>query len=246
MVHLLNSIAYAMESMGDYPGAVEHLEAALKKLCKLAETNESLADDCLANTYYIACVCEQAGEFEKALEYYNRLIEAFKARNVRYYPSCLNNIANVMTELGQIEQSIEPRIKAIDQIKEFIGPKSISCAQSMKNLSVIYQSLCDYRSAKEFLLPAIEIKRKILGANSKECIRDVMFLIELYTQAGQPDKAFEIFLRLLDEIGAELSSRDEMIRELADLYMNFGDINRLNELYNKAMERHNDNSQEDG
>ena len=240
MVHLLNSIAYVMESLGDYTGAIAHLEGSLGKLRQFIETDKRIEDDYMCNTYYLAGVCEKANDFKKALAYYNETLRLVRERNMPYYPSCLNNIANVLTALGKVEQSLGPRLEAMAQIKKYVGPRSLSYAQSMRNLAVIYQSLRDYDRAKELLLSAIEIKREILGPSSKEFIREIMFLIELYTKAGQSDKAFEIFLRLLDEIGAELSNRDDLVRELAELYMDFGDINRLNDLYKKAMEMYAD------
>jgi len=245
MVHLLNSIAYAMEGLGDYSGAVANHETALRRLRKLSETDGSLAEDCMCNTYYLAGICERAGDLKKALAYYNETLQLIKRGNLHYYPSCLNNIANILTALGQVEQSVTPRLEAMGQMKQFIGPKSLSYAQSMRNLAVIYQSLGNFDRAKELLLSAIEIKRTILGTSSKEFVREIMFLIDLYTKSGQSDKAFEIFLRLLDEIGAELGGRDDIVRELADLYMDFGDINRLNELYNRAMRKYADTPGED-
>lgn len=245
IIHLLNSIAYVMERLGDYPGAIAHLEGALGKLRQFAETDDNLLDDYMCNTYYLAGTCEKSGDFKRAQAYYSETLRLIKQRNISYYPSCLNNAANVLTALGEVEQSLEPRLEAMAQIKEFVGPHSLSYAQSMRNLAVIYQSLKDFDRAKELLLSAIEIKRVILGSNSKEFIREIMFLIELYTKAGQSDKAFEIFLRLLDEIGAELSNCDDIVRELAELYMDFGDINRLNDLYNRAMKMYADKSGDD-
>jgi len=240
MIHLLNSIAYVMESLGDYPGAIAHLEGALGKLRQFADADVSLLDDYMCNTYYLAGVCEKSGDFKRAQAYYNEALRLIRERNISYYPTCLNRFANILTALGEVEQSLTPRLDAMNQIKEFVGSHSISYAQSLRNLAVIYQSLSDFERAKELLLSAIEIKRIILGTRSKEFIREIMFLIEIYTKAGQSDKAFEIFLRLLDEVGTGLSSRDDIVRELAELYMDFGDINRLNDLYKKAMEMYAD------
>jgi tetratricopeptide (TPR) repeat protein len=235
MVHLLNSIAYVMENMRDYSGAIAHLEAALEKLRRFAQTDAALNDEVMRGTYYLAGVCEKANDLVKARAYYSDTLRLIRQAGIKYYPTCLNNLANTMTALGEIEKSLEPRLEAVAQIKEIVGAQSLSYAQSLRNLAVIYQSLGLFDKAKESLLPAIEIKRAILGADSKEFIREIMFLIELYTKAGQSDKALEIFTRLLDEIGARHSGGDEAVRELANLYMDFGDINQLNELYSKAM-----------
>ncbi|MCL2698990.1 MAG: tetratricopeptide repeat protein [Defluviitaleaceae bacterium] len=244
MVHLLNSLAYVMESMGDHSGAIAHLEAALGKQRKLAGSDNRLNEDVMRGTYYLAGVCERAGDLKRALAFYYDARRWIKQQGIRYYPTCLNNIANILTALGEVEKSLEPRLEAMEQIKETVGAGSISYAQSLRNLAVVYQSLGNYDRAKELLLSAIEIKRAILGTHSKEFIREIMFLIELYTKAGQSDKALEIFVRLLDEIGADQSGGDDAIREFANLYMDFGDINQLNELYSKAMDRYTDTSDE--
>lgn len=245
-VHLLNSIAYAMEESGDYSGAIARLESALVKLSRLAEHDEGLqADDQLRNTYYLAGVCEKAGEPKKALSYYYDTLFLIKKFKLPYYPTCLNSIANVLAELGNADKSLEMRVEAMHQIKTVIGPKSISYAQSLRNLAVVYRSRGNYEKAKEYMQEAIDIKRAVLGLNSKETLREILFLIELYASSDDTDTALEIFIRLLAEIGDDFVGRDEIIQELANLYMSLGDINRLNELYNKAVEMYAELSQDD-
>ena len=116
----------------------------------------------------IAAVNNNQGEYDKALEWYQ------KALNIREkilgpdHPdtaATYNNIAAVYSKQGEYNKALEWYQKALNIDEKILGPDHPSTATTYNNIALVYNNQGEYDKALEWYLKSFYILRNRLGIN---------------------------------------------------------------------------------
>ena len=220
----------------------ESIEVNLRFIQLSEETNGQ--NETTADAYNnIGVVYDYLGDYDKALEYYNKALKISKAvlgENHRDTAMSYGNIGVVYDNLGDYDKALEFKNKALEIQKDVLGENHPDTAMSYGNIGNVYSDLGDYDKALEYYFKALEIRKDVLGEKHPDTAISYNNIGVVYKNLGDYDKALEFHNKAL-EIRKEVLG--EMHTDTADsydnigvVYRNLGDKDKALEYHNKALE----------
>jgi len=176
----------------------------------------------------IGSVYRNKGDYEKALDYYNRSLAINEEIGDKYGMGYnLNNIGNVHIYKGDLDKALNYYEKAL-AIREEIGDK-YGMGISLISIGTVYAEKGDYESAEEYLKKSLVILREI-GLGDNELLASTIYLYLSYKNLGKKYDVKEIHSLIKDteNIEFELNLR---------LYQLLEDTSYLKTAYNQVQEK---------
>jgi tetratricopeptide (TPR) repeat protein len=130
-------------------------------MTNIKKAQEEKANDILL-TLYNECIgyFRETGEYDKAVKYCKEaesLIDEMELQDTIPYATTLLNAANGYRAAGLLKESME-RYERVEPIyKALLAPNDMYFAGLYNNISLLYQELGDFRSAKDYLELALNI-----------------------------------------------------------------------------------------
>jgi len=166
------------------------------------------------------------GEFDDALEYYDRSLQIGREIGDRQGVGvCLNNMGNIYKNQGVYSKAIECFFESL-AIREEIND-SIGIASSWGNISNTYKSLGDYENSLQYALRCLNMMEEL--ANLQGVAGTLNNIGLLYEQMGDFAKALDYHERGL---GIRRQIGDQ--RGVSDSMMNVGNVRRSMGDYEEA------------
>ena len=148
----------------------------------------------------MAVVYQAQGDYEKALEYYEKA-QAIKEKVLgKDHPSTAgtyNNMAGVYEDKGDYEKALEYYEKAQAIREKVLGKEHPSTATTYNNMAVVYQAQGDYEKALEYYEKAKAIREKVLGKEHPDTASTYNNMAVVYEDKGDYEKALEYYEKAL-------------------------------------------------
>ena len=208
----LGNLGNAYHSLGQYAKAIEYHQESLKIkeefkekeidckdplikmiLCTFltisgGTTQNSIRQGVAASFVSLGNAYYALGQYEKAIDYYQRSLDLSKEINDRQgEANSLNNLGEVDQSFGQYEKAIHYHQQSLD-IKKNIGDRQ-GIAHSLGGLGLAYNSLGQYQKAIEYYQQSLTIKKEI-GDRSGEAF-SLNNLGVTYRNNKQPEEAIK-------------------------------------------------------
>ncbi len=203
---LLLEVGVIKWHLGEFDGAVEYLNRALKKAKKL-DNYKTIAD-----TYRnMAIVYYYKSDYKTALQYAKKGMEYA----IKYGDYDL--LANSYNVIGALYSSMGMNYEAIEYYKKYLGISQKLgnydyISKAYNNLFVAYSALGEYQKGKEYYIKSFEISLKVGNPRDLGIAYNNMAVIE--AQDGSYTRALEYMeksLKYLEEIGDEYLLCDHMV-----------------------------------
>lgn len=191
----------------DLENAINYFKQAIEMCIKLSD------DNTLAKCYQNMGMIEiKKNNLETAINYFENAKEIFKSQNdIFNYIIVLNSIANTKIELGSNAEAIEI-FKNIIKLASEVGFKVYESI-SFKQLSDVYKSIGDYKSAYECYIKFSELDKIIFNENVASKISDLQSVYEL--NALRKESEFEKRKNIeLSDINKQLEENNATLNEL--------------------------------
>jgi tetratricopeptide (TPR) repeat protein len=208
IVNSLHSLAFLHEDRGEYEKAVS-----------LAETAMELAqgDDYIPACHYLAELYSAWGRHERALPLYGEVMELTRERSGEAHHGHLEaatQMALLLAKMGRRREAlaIHEEIRASLESASKINHDSYT--QCLFYLADLYGQLGEPARAEMLMMRSLKIKRK----GSLDIIDDISFLIRLYLQIQQKDKALEMLVYALMLSDAKGPGLVGMLMKLAEAF----------------------------
>ena len=167
------------------------------------------------------------GNYEKALEYYNQLLNIYRKKgDKKYIAGYLNNIGACYYKLGNYDKAIENYHESL-KIREELEDKK-GMASSLNNIGNIYDDLSKYNKALEYYSRSLTIKEKLNDKKGMESTLNNIGII--YNKLGKYDKALDYHHRSL-KIKKEIGNK----KGIAIALYNIGKVYEEKDNYNDAL-----------
>lgn len=167
-----------------------------------------------------------AGDFQRALEYYLRALPLFAELPPRRAIT-LNNIGVAYTALGELERALDYLQQSLTIAKA--GGDRNTEAQTLSNIGFIHTRLLKYQQALDYYTQARAIQQK--SGNRAQEAETLDYLGITYSGMGQPEKALEYHQQAL-----EIQRTTKNIRREALCLTNLGHVYRLLNQPDKAVD----------
>ena len=225
LYNLSNLYAQANDEDG-YDSVLRTHKQALK-----IRDKAGLHEDVLHSLHSIAFIYEEKGDEEQA-RFHARaaIIHASRHCADSDYISACNYFAQILESYGHHERALEMYSHVFDKIVA-TGCTRTTYADCLKTMAKISQKMGNIASAEEYMIRAIKARE----LDSKDKIDDICFLIRLYLQDDTYEKAVDMLVYALDDIGeTDGKSVDAVIDALLDALAMAKDKPRLMEIIKKA------------
>ena len=222
----------------NYDLALKYCNRALH----IAEKNNDSID--IAISYNnIGSVYSDKGDYDKALEYYNKALTIWKSKLGEEHTDVArsyNNIGLVYQAKSDYDKALKYFNKALAIQKAKLGEEHTDVARSYNNIGVVYYQKEDYDKALEFYNKALAIWKSKLGEEHTDVATSYSNIGVAYTNKEDYDKALEYFDKALPIFLSKGNEADEMICLLykwkALCYSKLGDTVKAKEYEKKAAE----------
>jgi len=170
-----------------------------------------------------------AGDFQRALEYYLRALPIFAELPLRRAIT-FNNIGVAYTGLGEPERALDYLQQSLTIAKT--GNDRNAEAQTLSNIGFIYTRLLKYPEALDYYTQARAMQQK--SGNRSQEAETLDNLGIAYSDMGQPEKALEYHQQAL-----EIQRTTKNVRREALCLSNLGHVYRLLNQPDKAVDHLN-------
>ena len=161
---LQNNLALVLNVLGDYAGAKNLLEKAVRS----DEKNLGAEHPTTAVSYSnLALVLQDLGDYTGAKNLLEKAMRSDEKNLGAEHPTTAvsySNLASVLQDLGDYTGAKTLLEKAVRSIEKNFGAEHLSTARSYSNLAVVLQDLGDYAGAKNLLEKAVRSDEKNFGA----------------------------------------------------------------------------------
>ncbi len=190
----------------------------------------------------LARVYSSQGDYDKALEYYEKsreLKEEVLGKWNRSTAVTYNDLAGVYNDRGDYDKALLYYGEALAIKEEVLGKWHRSTAVTYNDLACVYRDQGDYGKALEFFEKALAIKEKILGEEHLSTAVTYNDLAGMYRAQGDYDKALHFFDKALvikeKVLGRRYRSTAVTYNDLACVYRDQGDYGKALEFFDKAL-----------
>jgi tetratricopeptide (TPR) repeat protein len=132
--------------------------------------------------------CITSGETAEAIAFYERALRIFEDTLGPHHPATARTLSGLGVAYdmkgdrkGQHREAIERFERALHIYERTVGRMHHEVARVLLNMSMAYKHLCDYETAEELGLQAVDIFTKTLGRNYRETMeaRELLAIIQM-------------------------------------------------------------------
>ncbi len=234
----LNNIGNAYYYQSNYEKTIEYYKKSLivnEEICNSFNEDEAISksgkEGIAISLNNIGIVYEKWGNYEKAIEYYQKALKIFEELgNRKGMAALMNNIGIVYYNWTNYEKAIEYYQKSL-QMEEELGNKQ-GTANSLNNIGLIYMNWGNYKKSIEYYQRSLKIGKEI---GDKQGISNTLNNIGIvYYKWNSYKKALEYYKKSL-KIREELGNK----RGIAYSLSNIGNVLKNQDNFNKALKYYN-------
>lgn len=135
----------------------------------------------------IARASLEAGNYDRALEYYQKALDIRERVLGKNHPDTAgtyNNIATAHHDKGDDDRALEYYVKALAIFERVLGPDHPDTAQVYHNLGVEYEDKGFYDWALEYYQKALTVREKQLGKDHPDTVETHNSITRVRAKAG--------------------------------------------------------------
>ncbi len=154
----------------------------------------NLNQDLMA-TSAVAKSYQSSGDYEKALEGYEKALETkirLLGSNHPEVAKSYNNLGGLYSSMGQYDLAVDLYSKALEINSKTLGERSSQATMSMVNLGNTFVALGDLNKAESLYLKALAVISKTSTRTSPNYKQTLVKLMELYNLLGNQQKGEKI------------------------------------------------------
>ena len=184
---------------------------------------------------------EKKGAVEKAIQYYNWIIEAYNECDStdNKLGDTFSALASIYSDLGDKSKAIEYENNALEVRRIVFGENHSDYTASLNNLFVYYSDLGNYSKASEYCTKAEEIDKIVLGENHPDYACTLFNCAKSYFDLGNYSKAVEYMAKAVEihkvVSGENSSDYAKSLAGIALIYSKLGDYSKAIEYEKQAM-----------
>ena len=184
----------------------------------------------------------QKGNYQEALQYFEKIKETLKEHNKKdeIYELTLISLARCHYFLGDFPKAVEFGEEVAEIRKATHGENYSGYAISLGDLANYYASLGDYSKSVEYGTKALDIIKAISGENDLNYATALNNLGRFYSELGDKSKAKEYTKKAIEIYEATPGERQQnyatALSSLASYYYDLGDYSKAMEYETKALE----------
>jgi tetratricopeptide (TPR) repeat protein len=189
-----------------------------------------------------AAVLDRQGKYAEAKQSYEEAIalqEQFLGPEHPGIASALNNLANAVQSMGDVEAARVLHERSLEIRERALGPGHPDVASSLNNIGIDYIRTGSYADARQPLERALGIFEAALGPNHPRVSNTLNSLGMVEEYAGQTDRArahYERALRITEQaLGAEHPDLMVSLSNLGELHRSGGDHETAKSLFLRAL-----------
>jgi tetratricopeptide (TPR) repeat protein len=206
---------------------------------------EQTSDEGDKASYYhqLGHVKEDQGDYEKAIEYYEKAHEIKKKTLPSDHPTLAtfySSIAAVYQQMGEYSKAAPFYEKALEIFGKTLPPNHPHLAAFYNNVGEMYQQMGEYSKAAPFCGKALEIRKKTLPQNHPDLASSYNNIAGVYQRIGEYskavsfyEKAHEICKKTLPPDHPDLATS---YNNIAAVYQQMGEYSKAFSFYEKAHE----------
>ncbi|MCL2839258.1 MAG: tetratricopeptide repeat protein [Defluviitaleaceae bacterium] len=210
----LHSVAAIHEKKEDYEKAIVYAQSALDLIdIKDAEAYARIGS-------YLAELYEKSGKLREALPLYEAAIIAIISRVGREHSSFVNVVyrhANLLARMNRIEEALESYEQVTMTFEGMCGKNHLFYANCLRNMAVINKALDNFEKAEAYMVESIKIRHLI--KESGEIPDDIVFLINLYLDTDEKEKAIETSVYILIKTDPDSEGYDKLLETISKVFM---------------------------
>ncbi|MBZ0320170.1 MAG: tetratricopeptide repeat protein, partial [Anaerolineae bacterium] len=223
---VVNNLGSVLQAMGDYAGAKEHYERALRiDEAAFGPDHPDVATD----VNNIGSLFRVMGDYAGAKLMYERVVTILP-ENHPNFSSALNNLGSVLHAMGDYARAKAYFERALRIDEAAFGPDHPSVARDVNNLGSVLQAMGDYARAKEHYERALRIDEVAFGPDHPRIASRVNNLGMVVSIMGDYVAAKEHYERALriDEaaFGPDHPDVARDVNNLGDVLQSMGDYAR--------------------
>ncbi len=163
---------------------------------------------------------DKAGEWEKAVQYYNRVGE-YEKRQFHF------------------ESSISYYESALFSNRQFQGEKHVATAESYHDIGSVYCNMGEYDKALEYYQKSLAIRQEVYGERHPETAKILNNIGIAYDYKGIFDKAYQYFQQALsirlEAFGEENQETSVSYNNIGSYFKKIGNFDKSFEFHQKAL-----------
>lgn len=132
------------------------------------------------------------GDFGKAIELINIVLNTLRDRKGTEYYGYLNNLANCYYRMNQMPKAINIYTIVRQNQELLTGKNNLDYASTLENLASCYSSIERYRDAIVTQRECVEILVSILGEDNPKCAFSLLNLGHYYRCVGEDKRSIEL------------------------------------------------------
>jgi len=192
----------------------------------------------------LARLCDEVGESETAIAWYEKAIDA--AATVPELPhesvgTLLNNIALTFRKVGRTKAAEPYYAQALQLYEDALGPDHPDVAAVLNNLGVFYTNEKRFTEAEKTHLRALAIRQKSFPGNHPDIAQSKCNLAVVYHSRGDYERASELYRASLSEWEAAMekppADYETVASNYADLLRALGQARKAEALQTRARKR---------
>ena len=191
----------------------------------------------------LAYIKAKQGEYEKAIEFYEKSLEIRRKTLPPNHPdvaSSYNNIAVVYCNMGEYSKALSFCEKSLDIDQKTLPPNQPSLATSYNNTAGVYHNMGEYSKALSFYEKSLEIRRKTLPPNHPDVASSYHNIAVVYHNMGECLKALSFYEKSLQIYQKTLPPNHPSLatsyNNIAEVYSNMGEYSKALSFYEKSLE----------
>lgn len=190
----------------------------------------------------IASVCQDEGDYDSALEWYDRALEIVKntlGEGSSRAATLYNNIATVLQSQGHLASALTLFQKAQAVYESSLGAEHPETADVYSNLGMLYYDLGDYGQAHQWCAKALDVYEKMPEPDELDIANVDNNIALLYHAQGKFSQALQWYREALDieekVLGRLHPGIASTYNNIASLYESQGDYAEALSWYGKAL-----------
>jgi tetratricopeptide (TPR) repeat protein len=193
----------------------------------------------LSNVVSLGDILFKMGEFDKAKQYYNRILNELSTINLSA-ASCYFGLGNVAIEQDEYPAALAYHLKALDIKKKFLAGNDSNLASSYNQIGAAFRRLCVYDRALEYTNIGLKMRLECLDSNDvdlAQSYRDIGLAYHRLSENGLAlknfTKAHEIYVKVLPENHPDIA---ENLSYIGYVYNATEEYDQALGYYKKALE----------
>lgn len=234
---IYNHIGLVYDFMAKYNDALIYFKKSLHADSIMNGANNPSMKESFNN---IGIVYFNKGEYEMALDNYNKALSLSLDTSCLHYLVTLNNIGNVYTTISNFDLAERYYQRALAIGVKIVGEKHPSTATTYDNLGVLYSKKGDLEKAMECHVKAMKIYKDVLGENSLSLSYTYNNIAGVFMRQKNYDSTIVILKKSLNikikYYGSEHPSVGTIYNNIGYIYDKIGDYDKALGYYEKSLE----------